>query len=208
MAGKNVSGKQADRRRDILASAGRIFAAKGYAAASVDEIAIAAGVAKGSIYNYFRSKQDLFAQLFAESMAQTRQEITRVMAEDISAQEKLGKLLDLGFQRVVMDDMKVGQLALEFWAGAVRQGQAGPLAEVFGELYDWYHGLLVDLLHSGQRRGEFELKYDVDISATLMMAVLDGLWLQSLLGVVSLVPGHIETLKQVVFASLVKEVAR
>jgi len=104
------------------------------------------------------------------------------------------------------------------------------LAEVFSELYDWYHSVLVGLLHLGQQRGEFELKYDVDVSATLMMAVLgqqrgefelkydvdvsatlmmavlDGLWLQSLLGVVSVGKEHIETLKQVIFASLVKDV--
>jgi len=206
MATQDVKDKQAQRRRGILASAQRVFAAKGYAEASVDEIALAAGVAKGSIYNYFQNKQDLFAQLFAESMAQMRSQIVQVMDEDISAQEKLARLLDMGFERVITDDMKVGQLALEFWAGAVRQGQAGPLAEVFSELYDWYHSVLVGLLHLGQQRGEFELKYDVDVSATLMMAVLDGLWLQSLLGVVSVGKEHIETLKQVIFASLVKDV--
>jgi AcrR family transcriptional regulator len=205
---KEVKGRQAERRRDILASAQRVFAAKGYAAASVDEIALAAGVAKGSIYNYFRGKEDLFAQLFAEEMAQMRNQITQVMDKDISVQEKLGRLLDMGFDRVVTDDKQLCQLALEFWVGAVRQGRAGPLMEIFSELYDWYHGVLVGLLRLGQQRGEFELKYDVDVSATLMMAVLDGLWLQSLLGVVSVGRGHIETLKLAVFASLAKEVGR
>lgn len=51
------------KRRSILRAAIRCFAKKGYDAASLDDIARSAEVAKGTVYLYFRSKADLFASL-------------------------------------------------------------------------------------------------------------------------------------------------
>ena len=50
-------------RERILAAAGHVFARKGYMAASLDEVAQAAGMTKGAIYWHFRSKSDLFFAL-------------------------------------------------------------------------------------------------------------------------------------------------
>ena len=47
------------RREELLAAATRIFAKKGYRAASVSDVIKAAGVARGTFYLYFRSKQDI-----------------------------------------------------------------------------------------------------------------------------------------------------
>src|SRR5207249_11783913 len=47
------------RRTQILAAAAGVFARKGFDRATVTEIARAAGLAEGSIYNYFRSKEEL-----------------------------------------------------------------------------------------------------------------------------------------------------
>ncbi len=55
-----------ERREQILEGAEAVFSEKGYAAARVDEIAEHAGVAKGTIYLYFSSKQDLFISLLEE----------------------------------------------------------------------------------------------------------------------------------------------
>ncbi len=49
-----------ERMRTIRAAALDVFAAKGFAAARLDDVARAAGVAKGTIYLYFKSKEDLF----------------------------------------------------------------------------------------------------------------------------------------------------
>jgi AcrR family transcriptional regulator len=46
----------AERRRQILRAAARVFADRGYATATIENVARAAHVAEGTIYNYFRSK--------------------------------------------------------------------------------------------------------------------------------------------------------
>lgn len=51
------------RRRQILEAALHVFAAKGYATATIHDVARAARVAEGTIYNYFRSKDDLLVHI-------------------------------------------------------------------------------------------------------------------------------------------------
>src|SRR6266511_2365201 len=55
-----------DKRKRILEAAVKVFARKGYFAARVSEIARKAGVADGTIYLYFRSKEDILVKLFDE----------------------------------------------------------------------------------------------------------------------------------------------
>ena len=59
-----------DKRRRILQAAVKVFARKGYFAARVSEIAQRAGVADGTIYLYFRGKEDILVSLFDELMAE------------------------------------------------------------------------------------------------------------------------------------------
>lgn len=55
-----------DKRRDILDAAELVFTTRGFAAARMDDIAESAGVAKGTLYLYFSSKQELFVSLLEE----------------------------------------------------------------------------------------------------------------------------------------------
>ena len=57
-----------DKRRRIIDAAVEVFAAKGFFGARVSEIAEAAGVADGTIYLYFKSKDDILISLFEEKM--------------------------------------------------------------------------------------------------------------------------------------------
>ena len=59
-----------DKRRRILQAAVKVFARKGYFAARVSDIAQRAGVADGTIYLYFRGKEDILVSLFDELMSE------------------------------------------------------------------------------------------------------------------------------------------
>jgi AcrR family transcriptional regulator len=60
---------RSEAREKILSSSIRVFAAKGFHAASMDDVAASAGVSKGLAYNYFRSKEHLFAQALGDRIA-------------------------------------------------------------------------------------------------------------------------------------------
>lgn len=61
--------RKADRPEEIVRAALSVFAAKGFAAARLDEIAAKAGVSKGALYLYFTTKEDLFRAVVEQSLA-------------------------------------------------------------------------------------------------------------------------------------------
>jgi AcrR family transcriptional regulator len=90
------------RRAEILDVAWTLFRTRGYGATSVDEIVGGVGVAKGTFYYYFRTKEDVLAAL-ARRMAEEMAERSRVVAEnpDLGPIEKLR--LIFAEQRGVVD---------------------------------------------------------------------------------------------------------
>lgn len=68
-----------ERRQQILSAAATVFAEKGFDRATISDIARAAGVAEGSIYNYFRDKHDLLVHL-PRQFLQPRIEVVQAAA--------------------------------------------------------------------------------------------------------------------------------
>jgi AcrR family transcriptional regulator len=81
--------RQAQRREAILAAALDEFSARGFAAARLDDVAKRAGVAKGTIYLYFRDKESLF------------QELVRSMLSPIVGQVEAAPMIDLPARMVI-----------------------------------------------------------------------------------------------------------
>jgi TetR/AcrR family fatty acid metabolism transcriptional regulator len=82
MATAKVKRRTDDKRQRILDAAVQVFARKGFFASRVSDIATAAGIADGTVYLYFESKDDLLIKLFDEVMGEhieaARQELARV----------------------------------------------------------------------------------------------------------------------------------
>lgn len=90
------------RRQAILDAALDIFAAEGFAAARLDEIAERAGVAKGTIYLSFRDKEDLFEQILVSAIAPILAQAAALSARhDLTFDEVLAQLFSF-FQSHVL----------------------------------------------------------------------------------------------------------
>ena len=73
-----------DRPREICAAALEVFAEKGFAAAKLDEIARRAGVSKGTLYLYFKDKEELFRAVVRDTVAPNIDAVkAAVMAADL-----------------------------------------------------------------------------------------------------------------------------
>ncbi len=81
--------KSDDKRRKILQAAIKVFARKGYFAAKVSEIARRAGVADGTIYLYFRNKEDILVSLFDEVMSEHLESARTDLAAAKTTEERL-----------------------------------------------------------------------------------------------------------------------
>ena len=105
--------RQATRRR-LIEAAGAVFARRGYAAASVEEIAREAGLSTGAIYWHFEGKDELFLAM-AEAFAVNRvRELTGVIAdEEQDAAERGRRAGDQWMARLADDPLRF-RVALEF----------------------------------------------------------------------------------------------
>jgi AcrR family transcriptional regulator len=75
------------RRNEIIAAALKVFGTKGFDAARAEDIAAEAGIAKGTIYLYFESKEDIYAAALQHAMAQLDERLTERLheAQDLRA---------------------------------------------------------------------------------------------------------------------------
>ena len=86
------------RKTQILAAAAKVFAAKGFARATIADIAREAGIAEGSIYNYFKNKQDLLVslprQLIEPTIETTRAHVSlTASAEPLAPEDVLQSII-------------------------------------------------------------------------------------------------------------------
>src|SRR5689334_3495468 len=77
------------RRTQILDAARQTFAANGIADTTVDGIARMAGVAKGTVYLYYKSKDDILRQLLDEDLAELEAETVPALGAPGSLEERL-----------------------------------------------------------------------------------------------------------------------
>jgi AcrR family transcriptional regulator len=85
-------------REAILEAAYRVFGARGFSGTTVKEIAAEAGVAPGSIYTYFRDKEDLFCFTVRRGWNQFLAEIRRIVASEGLPRLRLAGILDYSFE--------------------------------------------------------------------------------------------------------------
>jgi TetR/AcrR family fatty acid metabolism transcriptional regulator len=75
------------RREAILDAAARVFSRKSYHEATLEEIATEAELAKGTLYNYYPDKQNIFASLMGRGHEQYQQQLNRIIDESKTLQE-------------------------------------------------------------------------------------------------------------------------
>src|SRR5437879_129785 len=90
-----VSRRGGDKRERILRAAVKVFAKSGFYAARVSEVAKAAGVADGTIYLYFKSKDELLVSLFEDRVEKLLSYLQKELPKLGTAPEKLRRVIEL-----------------------------------------------------------------------------------------------------------------
>ena len=97
-----------DKREAILRAAIKVFAGKGYFSSKVADIAGEAGIADGTVYLYFKSKDEILHSIFERAMAEFIEEGKREIAAIESPVEKLRRIAQLHLEKLGDDrDMAV-----------------------------------------------------------------------------------------------------
>jgi AcrR family transcriptional regulator len=157
-------------RELLLDSAARVFARKGFAGASVEEIAESAGFSIGALYSNFGGKEQLFLELLSARASGRLREVTRILDEP-AAEDTLTALSGL-LVEVADKDVDFALLQAEFWLYAVRNPELlEPLAARQHEVQD----ALRDLVDGEMRRRGRPLGVPSDLVAMVALALFQGL---------------------------------
>lgn len=171
------------RAQAILAAAARVFARRGLESCTMDEIAREAGVAKGTLYLYFPSKQELFLAVFDLFGRGLIAEGAALMDSEEFARApfavRLPALLDNLFD---WDEafLELIPLWMEFWAAAGSGELRERLATEFRELYVEVRALIAGMIERGQASGELRADLDAPAHAAVIAGALDGVMLQAI----------------------------
>ena len=162
---------RAETRRELLAAAGEVFARRGFAAATVDEIAETAGYTKGAVYYNFTDKEGLFLALFEQRIEANLHAVTAGLS-----QTETGRVQDAALNATIEQlrarDPGWCLLMTEFWLYAMRNPRThGRLAEHQHQL----HQLVTDLFAQQCTRHNINPAVPLTDLAALLLAGDAGL---------------------------------
>ena len=157
----------ADKREAILKAATRVFARHGFFQSQVADIAREAGVAAGTVYLYFRSKDDLLVSLFERTMRAAIAEGQAALDGVADPRERLTRIARLHLERLGRDR----DLAVVF---QVELRQSTKFMERFSSTYlRDYLGQIRDTFALGQASGQFRADINPTIAAKIFFGALD-----------------------------------
>ena len=156
-----------DKRDTILRAAIDTFAARGYFTAQVADVAKAAGIAAGTVYLYFRGKDDLLVSIFERTMREAIAEGRASVAAIEDPIERLREIAQLHLGRLGRDR----NLAVVF---QVELRQSTKFMERFSTTHvREYLGIIRDVIADGQSHGTFRSQINPTLAAKLFFGALD-----------------------------------
>ena len=167
MARKTSRNGTSGKRESILRAATRVFARAGYFNSKVADIAREADVADGTVYLYFKSKEEILHSIFDQNMAEAIA-AGRILIEKLKDPgEKLRRIAMLHLERLGADrDLAVVfQVELRGSTKFMREFSAAGFAE--------YLGLLRKTFEEGQRSGLFRKDLNAKLVSKILFGALD-----------------------------------
>ena len=147
--------QQRVRRKQILDAAKRVFHTRGFSSATVEDIAKATGLLKGSLYCYFESKEDIFAQIIREPVEECLRRITEIRDSDLKWDEKINNALKMHLNVWHAYYGAVFTALCEFYID-VNSG----VGEYIVDLFEQYKVIILDIIHQGIDSGEVSNELD------------------------------------------------
>ncbi len=159
-----------EKQRAIALASVDVFGEKGFERTRMEDVAKAAGVGKGTIYEYFKNKDELMegavAFLFADMAAS-------LMPDDASKQSAIEMLTDMLQKAVasIKSYLFAYRFLLEYM---IHTSRKDPSKSFMGDILRGYRQWLSEVLRKGISDGEFRSDLDTDAAAAAIAAWVDG----------------------------------
>ena len=167
-----------DKQERILDEALSEFAAKGYALASLNRLVSRLGIAKGSIFKYFRDKPGLFSQVFDFSVERVKRHLRRVR-EDTKGQDVFTRLeisLLAGLEMIAANPR-----LFQFYLRVMFEGDVPFRGRLLASIRLFSHDYIMDLLTDGVADGQLRADLDLEMAALVVDATLERFLIASVM---------------------------
>ncbi|WP_203333169.1 TetR/AcrR family transcriptional regulator [Planococcus beigongshangi] len=159
--------KDKPKYKQIIDAAVIVIAENGYHQAQVSKIAKQAGVADGTIYLYFKNKEDILISVFQEKMAVFVSKLEQILTKNSSASEKLKLMIESHFTLLAGDLHLAIVTQLE-----LRQSNTDIRLKINNVLRE-YLLLLDQILVTGMENGEFDKDMDIRLARQMVFGTMD-----------------------------------
>jgi TetR/AcrR family fatty acid metabolism transcriptional regulator len=165
-----------DKRERILKAATQVFAQHGFFNSKISEIAKAANVADGTIYLYFKNKDDLLICLFEEEMNKIIRNMKEEVAKAEGTENKLNTFIKVHLELIAGNKELAEVLQIE-----LRQSHKF-MKEYMGSKLNDYLNIISSIISQGQKNGELRPEIVPGIAKRILFGALDelsGFWVLS-----------------------------
>lgn len=156
-----------DKHEAILRAAIKVFATGGYFNSKVSDIAREAGVADGTVYLYFKNKDDILHSIFDRAMAEFISEGKQEIKDLPNAADKLRRIAELHLERLGADR----ELAVVFQVEL--RGSTKFMQEFSAAGFAEYLDIIRQTISEGQKQGVFRKDLNATVCSKILFGALD-----------------------------------
>ena len=150
-------------KRKIFEIAMKLFSEKGYEATSVEEITATVGVAKGTLYYHFNSKEEIFNFLIDEGVKLIKNSIEIKISKCESTKEKIKAIVLIQMKAVEKYENLLSIVFSEMWGNGTRN-------QFCKEKIEEYIKVVEDVIKDGVEKGDIQ-KCNTNIAATTIFSL-------------------------------------
>jgi TetR/AcrR family transcriptional regulator, repressor for uid operon len=166
------------KKKLIIQAAMQVFSKEGVAKAKMIDIAQAAGIGKGTIYEYFRSKEEIFNNAFNAMFGEMDILLNTALQEAEDPKQKLEIIIAITLDYHKKDGGEFAGVMMDFWAEGIRTKNEDVLNTInLKQIYKQYRSMISQIVIEGIEKGYFK-QVDTTAFAAITIAALDGLFLQ------------------------------
>jgi TetR/AcrR family fatty acid metabolism transcriptional regulator len=161
--------KDEEKRKKILDSATKVFAKMGFSNTRIQDVALEAGIAHGTVYLYFKSKDELFISIFQESLGELIKYADSEIQKKDNAEDKLRRMISLQLDVIEENPDLTKLILIEFprTGNFLNDNNIDVLAN--------YIDLIGNIISDGIKERIFATNVKIDIVATMIYSAMQGI---------------------------------
>lgn len=154
----------------IMEAAIKVIAENGFHGAQVSKVAKEAGVAEGTIYLYFKNKEDILISIFTEKMGQYVQEVIKETSKKQNAKEKLYTLIEMHFKQFMNNHHLAVVTQLE-----LRQSNYDLRLKINKNILKPHVDVIDKIIVEGIEEGVFKSNINIRLMRQMIFGTLDDI---------------------------------